>query len=213
MTSISQFQKIVITFLCVFCATQLTNAQAERELWKLQFAVGVNKPFDNVTTDNYFTNSINFVTINLGLQHMFKPELGAKLDLSFNRSQDDVASDEFKLNYTRINAQVVYDGSNLLTFLPPRMNIIAHAGPGLSFTKPLGPFANNKQTFLNAMAGLEFHYGISQGFSVFTDVSYILGFGKDKYDTSVDGFAFNGNLMTITVGVSVALSGCQYCDD
>lgn len=188
------------------------QSQTERELWKLQFGIGFNNPIDNISEDNYFTKSINFVSLNLGVQHMFKPRLGAKLDLSYNRSQSDSQSDEFKLNYTRVNAQLVYDASDVITFLPPRFNVVGHVGPGISFSSPLGAFADNKQTFFNAMAGIEFHYGISQGFSVYTDFSYILGFGSDKYNTLTDGFAFNGNVFTATIGVSVALSGCQYCD-
>lgn len=188
------------------------QAQSERELWKLQFALGFNNPIDNISEDDYFTKSINFVSLNLGVQHMFKPRLGAKLDLSYNRSQSDSQSDEFKLNYTRVNVQLVYDASDIITFLPPRFNVVGHVGPGISFSSPLGTFADNKQTFFNAMAGVEFHYGISQGFSIYTDFSYILGLGSDKYNTLIDGFAFNGNVFTATIGVSVALSGCQYCD-
>ena len=67
--------------------------------------------------------------------------------------------------------------------------------------------------FINAMAGLELHYGISETLSVYGDVSYVLALTqKDKYNPAIDGFSFNGNLLTATIGVSVSLSGCRYCD-
>jgi hypothetical protein len=78
--------------------------------------------------------------------------------------------------------------------------------------KPLGNYADNNLSFLNLMGGLEIHYGLSDTMSVFTDISYIYGSGKD-FDPLTDGFgSFNGNLTTITFGVSFSLSGCYYCD-
>ena len=144
---------------------------------------------------------------------MFTPEMGAKIDFGYNRSVNDKDSPDFKLNYSRINAQFVYDFKSMMTFLPSQMVVIGHIGPGYSFTKPLGSFSENKYSFLNAMAGLEFHYGVARSVSVYADLSYIMGLsGKDKYDPALDGFSFNGDLLTITVGVSVSLSGCYFCD-
>ena len=68
--------------------------------------------------------------------------------------------------------QAVYDLGNLIR-LPQNYAIMAHAGPGFTFVKPLGDYTDNKESFLNAMAGLEFHYGISQSLSLFLDTSYI----------------------------------------
>ena len=142
---------------------------------------------------------------------MFKPQLGAKLDFGFNRFSNDDESPEFKTNYTRINAQIVYDPSVAINFLPPRLAIVGHAGPGLSFVKPLGDYPDNDISFFNVLAGIEFHYDMSERFSLYTDVSYILGFGKD-FDPVTDGYgSFNGNLLNITFGVSVSLSGCRTC--
>jgi hypothetical protein len=99
----------------------------------------------------------------------------------------------------------------LITFLPERIGLVAHAGPGYTFVKPLGDFSGNKESFLNVMAGLEIHYGLTERMSLHTDVSYILGLGKD-FDPLIDGFgSFNGNLLTITFGITFSLSGCQYC--
>ncbi|MEO6346371.1 MAG: cell envelope biogenesis protein OmpA, partial [Aquaticitalea sp.] len=158
------------------------------------------------------TNYINFPTVNLGIQHMFSDHLGAKLDYGFNRVSNAPKSKPFKMNYSRINLQGVYDFTDLMSFLPPQIGIVAHAGPGISMTKPLGNFANNTYTYLNFMGGMELHYRFSESLSVYADGAYALSLsGKDKYDIATDGYSFNGDLMYVVLGVSISLSGCQYC--
>lgn len=204
--------KILILGSLLFLGSK-GHSQTETSRWKFQIAFGVNNPIDDNTSDEYATKGLNFPTINLGIQRMFTSEMGAKLDFGYNRSVNDSDSPEFKLNYSRINAQFVYDFKSTFRFLPPRFVVVGHVGPGVSFSKPLGSFSNNTYTYLNGMAGLEFHYGIARSVSVYTDVSYIMGLsGKDKYDPVIDGFSFNGDVLTVTVGVSVSLSGCYFCD-
>ncbi|MBT8257395.1 MAG: porin family protein [Bacteroidia bacterium] len=206
-----QINKLLI--LVLFGLSSLAWSQPETNQWKFQFALGVNSPIDNMESDGFEFKSINFPSINLGLQHMLTPEWGAKLDFSYNRSGHDDNSPEFKLNYTRINLQAVYDFNGAMNFLPRRMTMVAHAGPGLSISKPLGSYSENKYSYLNGLAGLEFHFGITQTVSIFTDFSYAFKLsGKDKYDPAVDGFSFNGDVLLISVGVSVSLSGCYFCD-
>lgn len=202
--------KIVACLLCFITFTGFS--QDDTSTWKLQFAVGANHPMGSDQNEGYGFKAVNFPSINLGLQYMFMGNLGAKVDFGYNRASDDGGNSEFKLNYSRVNAQAVYDFSEFIGFLPMQLRTVAHAGPGLSFSKPLGDFSDNTYTYLNVMAGLELHYGISRGVSVYGDVSYILGLsGSDKYNPQVDGFSFNGDVMTISVGISVSLSGCRYC--
>ena len=71
-----------IFLVLIFCGfTGNTLAQPETNQWKFQFAVGVNSPIDNMKSDAYEFKSVNFPSINLGIQHMLTPEWGAKLDL------------------------------------------------------------------------------------------------------------------------------------
>ncbi len=88
---------------------------------------------------------------------MFKQQLGAKLDYGFNRVRSDDNSLKFKLNYSRVNAQLVYDPTTAIG-LPVQMGVVLHAGPGYSFVKPLGIYVENDLSFFNAMGGLEIHY-------------------------------------------------------
>jgi hypothetical protein len=204
----TQKHKLIPVFLLF---TAFSFAQKDTNIWKAQIALGVNSPSQSGFVEGFESKPINFPTVNAGFQRMFKRQFGAKLDFGFNRFSNGDDSPEFKINYTRINAQFVYDPTESITFLPERIGLVAHAGPGYTFVKPLGDFANNKVSFLNVMAGLEVHYALSQYMSLYTDVSYILGLGND-FDPIINGFgSFNGNLLTITFGITFSLSGCQYC--
>lgn len=199
---------LVFNMICHFSGL----AQNDMSRIKAQFALGVNSPSSNGFVNDYKANSINFPSVNLGIQYMFASRLGAKLDLGFNRFSNAKNTPDFKTNYTRINGQVVYDLSGFIP-ISNRIGYFIHGGPGVSIIKPLGDFGENKTTNLNALGGLEIHYGISDKLSVYLDTSYIFGFGKDFNPVSSGFGSFNGDLLTITIGASISLSGCYFCGD
>ena len=202
---------LILLFLLM--AVSISGFSQDTSTFKAQIALGVNSPSSNGFVSNFESNPINFPTVNLGLQYFFSPKFGAKLDYGFNRFSNADNSPDFKVNYSRIDAQLVYNATKILNFLPSRMGTFVHAGPGLSMIKPLGDYFQNDTSFLNAMAGIEFHYGLSDALSVYLDTSYIMGFAKD-FDPISEGFgSFNGDLLTITVGLSISLSGCYYCNE
>ncbi|TXE09694.1 porin family protein [Seonamhaeicola algicola] len=208
------FKKYTLTFclLFVFFGIDTMQSQDSKSRLKAQFALGVNSPSSDGFVTGFEGQTYNFPSVNLGLQYMFTPKLGAKLDYGFNRVKNQDNAQEFKLNYTRVNAQAVLDVNETLNFLPPRLGVFLHAGPGYSIVKPLGNYTENNISFLNIMAGVEVHYGISDKLSVFTDVSYIQGFAKN-FNPIQDGFgAFNGNMLTLNFGASISLSGCYFCN-
>ncbi|WMI68582.1 outer membrane beta-barrel protein [Mangrovimonas sp. YM274] len=212
MTSNFKYKKFLFMLMCMVFVSSFMEAQNATSEWKLQLAVGFNNPIDNEKDPIFYTEYVNLPTVNIGLQHMFTETWGAKLDGGFNRASNAESSSEFKLNYTRINVQAVYDFNRLIWFWPEPIAIVAHAGPGVSFTKPLGNYADNTYTFLNALAGLEVHYGLSRTLSVYGDVGYVFSFsGEDKYDPHIEGYSFNGDMMYFTIGISISLSGCAYC--
>ncbi|WP_426432319.1 cell envelope biogenesis protein OmpA [Winogradskyella sp. HB-48] len=207
--------KQYLFLLSVLCIAMYSNAQfKDTSKWKALFAVGFNYPTTDGFVDGTYAQSVNFPTVNIGVQHMFKRTYGVKLDYGFNRFKNDDGSPEFKINYSRINAQFVFDPTEYLGFLPPRLRTILHVGPGFSFAKPLGNLGDNKQSYLNLLGGLELHYAINEKVSVYTDVAYIYGLTSlDEYDPVISGLgAFNGSVFNVTFGIAVSLSGCQYCD-
>ncbi|WP_162623291.1 cell envelope biogenesis protein OmpA [Confluentibacter sediminis] len=209
----SNLKSQIVLFIMMSLVSSITYSQSEIGTWQLQLALGINNPIDDGKNDGYYSKYINFPSLNIGLQHIYAKNLGAKLDLGYNRSVNGEDSFEFKLNYTRINAQLAYDFTDIFPFIPERFRTVVHAGPGISFTKPLGNFSENKYTFLNVLAGMELHYGISESFSVYADMSYALSLSnKDIYNPNIDGFSFNGDLMYVSIGVSVSLSNNCFCN-
>ncbi|MDY2585821.1 cell envelope biogenesis protein OmpA [Winogradskyella aquimaris] len=207
--------KLRLFLFLVFCVSLHSNAQfKDTSKWKALFALGFNYPTTDGFVDGTYAQPVNFPTVNIGIQHMFKRTYGVKLDYGFNRFKNDDGSPEFKINYSRINTQFVFDPTEYLGFLPLRFRTILHAGPGFSFVKPLGCLGDNKQSYLNLLGGLELHYAINEKVSVYTDIAYIYGLTSlDDYDPVLDGLgAFNGSVFNVTFGIAVSLSGCQYCD-
>jgi len=207
--------KQYLFFFIVISMTFSSNAQfKDTAKWKALVALGFNYPTTDGFVEGTFAKSVNFPTVNLGIQHMLKRQYGVKLDFGFNRFKNDDESPEFKINYSRINAQFVFDPSEYIGFLPMRMRTVLHAGPGLTFAKPLGNLGDNKQTYLNLLGGIEFHYAINEKVSIYTDVAYIYGLTSlEDYDPVLSGLgAFNGSVFNLTFGIAVSLSGCQFCD-
>lgn len=208
-----KYKRPLLCFLFV-SAISFGFSQGDTEKVRLQLALGVNNPIDNGENDGYYAKDINLPTVNFGIRYMFKTnKLGAKLDVGFNRAKNDDGSLEFKLNYTRINAQFVFDLTSTLKFLPQEMSVQAHVGPGVSFSKPLLNDSQNTYTYLNGLIGLDVYYSLSRKLSIFVDAAYVKSLkSKNKYNVVTDGYSFNGDLVYATVGLSVALSGCRYCD-
>jgi hypothetical protein len=204
----------IYIFLC-FVILSSVNSFAQRDTvkWKLQLALGVNYPAIDGFSEGFSAKSVNFPTYNIGIQYMFARELGAKLDIGFSRFENDNNVPDFKTNYTRLNAQFVYDPTPSLNFMPRKMRVVFHAGPGISFVQPLGDEGINKETFLNGIFGGEIHYKLSKTFAVYVDGSYVLGFSSiNLNELSPRLGAFNGNIIHATIGISISLSGCYYCN-
>ena len=200
-----------VLFITIFSLSSV-YAQEDYSVFKGQFSFGLNSPSQDGFIQPFEAKGTNFPTINIGLQYMFKAQFGAKLDFGYNRMSSGGDSPEFKLNYTRINAQFVYDLTPKTNFLPIGTGLVLHAGPGYSIVKPLGIYTENKTSFLNAMAGFEFHYNLSRTTSVYFDTSYIAALGGE-FNPISDGFgSFNGNVLNFTVGLSLSLSGCRTCN-
>ncbi|WP_066221856.1 outer membrane beta-barrel protein [Formosa haliotis] len=196
-------------------------AQKDEDVLRIELSFGGNHAFTSGFAQIYASEDpktegrgFNLPTLNFGGQYMFSETLGAKLDIGFSRIFSANDSPEFKINYTRINAQVVYDYSRFIGFIPEEVTLLAHAGPGFSAVRPLGTINDNDQNYLNAILGTQILYMFSRNTSVFFDASYIHGFSNpDTYAPPSEGLgAFNGSMLTFTVGVSLSLSGCYFCN-
>jgi len=208
------FKQYLFFFIVIFITFNSQAQFKDTAKWKALFAIGVNYPTTDGFVQGSYAKSMNFPTVNLGIQHMLNRKYGVKLDYGFNRFKNAEGTPAFKINYSRVNAQFVYDPTQYLKFLPMRLRTVAHAGPGLAMVKPLGILRNNKQTYLNLNAGLEVHYAINEKVAIYTDIAYLYGVTSlDNYQPISSGYgAFNGSVFNLTFGLAVSLSGCQYCD-
>lgn len=204
------------TFLVAFLTVVLTSYAQTYPKIAVNLGIGFNLPQDPFT-DGFSAKPVNFPTIELGAQYLFTKRLGARLDYGLNRFSNDSSSPEFKTNYSRVNLQGVYNASPLLRSINvhPRIGLYFHAGPGMTFLKPLAPqFNGNNDSFLNAMAGMSFHYGLNEFMSGYMDVSYIRGFGGAVAfeGTPLAEKEANG-MLTLTFGIQLALNtACYFCE-
>ncbi|MHA7942834.1 outer membrane beta-barrel protein [Formosa sp. 3Alg 14/1] len=188
-------------------------SQIDEDVLRLKFAVGGNHVSNTGFAEGYGAKEFNLPSVTLGAQYMFTEKLGAKLDLGFSRIKGE--NDEFKINYTRINGQAVYDYTHLFNFdKKSNFQFQAHGGPGFTLVRPLEGLREVDQSYFNFILGVETLYALSRTTGVFFDVSYIHGFTKpDTYTPAINGLgAFNGSMFTFTIGVSLSLSGCYYCN-
>lgn len=206
-------QKAKMLFLFFMLTVSSISAQKTEEGWKLQLSLGVNNPIeDDVKSAGYYSKYANFPTINLGVQYNFSSEFGAKFDVGFNKANNAEGSNEFTLNYTRFNAQLIYDFSSLFPFLPEDIATNIHTGPGYSISKPMGQFSENEYRFLNGIVGFDLHYYVSRTISLYTDLSYVHSFSREnKYDLNIDGFSFNKDLVYLAFGVAYSFGGSCTC--
>ncbi|WP_299778108.1 outer membrane beta-barrel protein [uncultured Formosa sp.] len=215
MSSILKQQKYITSLVIFICLISIHGfAQEEEDVLKFELSFGANQVSESGFAESFSGDEINLPTINVGAQYMFTETLGAKFDLGFNRIKSEGSSESFKINYTRLNLQGVYDYTNIFGSDIDKLKFQVHAGPGFTFVRPLSIAYNNNQNYFNAMVGTEILYALNRNSSVFFDVSYIHGFTKpDSYSPITSGQgAFNGSILTFTVGVSLSLSGCYYCN-
>lgn len=200
---------ILLLFVSMVSAQTLT----------LDLGVGINSPSDDFST-GYKAKGINGLTVDAGIRYMFMKKLGVKADLGFNRYASDDNSIDFKANLTRVNLQAYYNlWDNLYDMqirLPERLAIFVHAGPGMTFIKPLSePFNNTKSSNFNVLGGLAVHYGITDRIAVFADASNFFNLGqKQHYEGAELEDNINASMFNITFGVTISInSDCYYCQE
>ncbi|MDG2430901.1 outer membrane beta-barrel protein [Flavobacterium sp.] len=172
--------------------------------WSLEFNVGVNKPF-NTMSSGYFTTSPSFYHVDLGTRYTFNPYIGIKADLGYDKFKNSKDSQEFETNYTRFNIQAVTDVGYALGLYnrAERVGILFHAGAGVSQFK--NDSNNRKDKLINVIYGLTTTLKISNNVSLSGDISslmhakQILNFDGTSETASQSGL--KNNLLNSSVGL------------
>ena len=133
-----------------------TFGQNDTDTFRMKLALGLHNPIDDGENDGYYSKRFNSPTIDFGFQYLFSRTVRElNLILASTELQVLTKSSMFKLNYSRINMQIVYDFTNFLNILPENFYSQVHFGPGISFTKPLANDSDNRYSFINISAGME----------------------------------------------------------
>ncbi|MGK0430557.1 MAG: hypothetical protein ACJARX_002235, partial [Psychroserpens sp.] len=74
----NRLQKTSILIIALVCFSHTYAQKATNEI-KAQIALGLNSPAQSGFVEQFQGKSINFPTVNLGVQYMFKRQYGAKL--------------------------------------------------------------------------------------------------------------------------------------
>src|SRR5690606_41893730 len=91
------FSKKYILSALLLIYGMLLFSQNAKSVLKAQVSLGVNSPSSGGFVETFEAKPINFPTVNLGVQYMFKEQLGAKFDFVFNRFSNADNSHEFRL--------------------------------------------------------------------------------------------------------------------
>ena len=82
-----KFVKNGLLILFLFSSLSIIAQRRDIPTWSAQIGLGLNSPSKSGFVDSYPAQSLNFPTVNLGVQRMFSRTLGARLDYGFNRDQ------------------------------------------------------------------------------------------------------------------------------
>lgn len=203
-----------VPFIIAFFYVSLSFSQREAEKWKAQFSLGANSPSQSNFVEGFSAESINGPTLNIGIQHFFSKQIGFKLDYGLNRLSKLSDTAAFKINYSRLDTQLVVDLSPWIPSIKDKTKLIAHGGFGYSWSTPLADEVINKLSYPNGILGTEFHYYLTKLMSLYFDFSYIKGLTSNDLTKMNNGglAAFNGDMINMTMGLTFSLSGCYNCN-
>ncbi|MGS2739121.1 OmpA family protein [Sinomicrobium sp. M5D2P17] len=219
-------KKLMFTSLCVgLFATGMTaqemNTSEESETtdvmaqdnfnkWSIEVNGGVNKPARPLA-GGYFTNTPDFLHLDLGARYMFNEKFGLKLDFGYDNFQSDEDSNDFETNYYRVSLQGVANLGRIMNWetWTKTFNLLGHAGAGYSQLRPdQGPISDDHDQMMNWIAGLTGQVKLSDRVVLNADFT-TLAHSRQNYTfdgtrkSSVRGF--DGIMLNATVGISFYL--------
>ena len=188
------------------------NYEINYNKWSIDFGVGVNKP-TRIFTPNYYTETFENASAELGIRYMFNDRLGLKFNAIYNNFQEGDSSPEFNTDFIQFNIDGVVNLRQILKLddFTQKFNLLATGGLGYGFTSfDDDALLSDTDTdnILTFNAGLIPQYKISDKFAL--DLN--LGFsGLIRQHQALDGNSFNNRLgfdgiyYRATLGFSVYL--------
>ncbi|RAV28465.1 OmpA family protein [Sinomicrobium soli] len=184
--------------------------QADFNKWSIEVNGGVNKPLRPIA-GGYFTNTPDFLHLDLGARYMFNEKFGLKLDFGYDKFESDENSMDFESKYYRVSLQGVANLGRIMNWetWTKTFNLLGHAGVGYSSLSPdQGPISDDNDAMANVIAGLTGQIRLGDHVALTADVS---GIGHALQDYTFDGTnktstrGFNGMMMTGSLGLTFYL--------
>jgi OOP family OmpA-OmpF porin len=203
-------KKIVFPLLLVCLSSASLKAQDSQETeavghdfnkWSIEVSGGANKPF-RTFTPGYYTDRVNFFTVDLGTRYMFNNKFGLKLDFGYNKFQNNDDSFEFESTYIRGDIQAVINLGRVLNFedWTSRIGLLAHGGGGVYQLQSDNGF-DGEDWGANLIGGFTAQLRLSDRVVLTGDITGIAnGFQNWNFDgmspnsLTVDGLVLNGTL-------------------
>jgi OOP family OmpA-OmpF porin len=202
-------KKIALPLLLVCLTSASLKAQDSQDettghdfnKWSIEVSGGANKPF-RTFTPGYFTDRVNFFTVDLGTRYMFNNKFGLKLDFGYNKFENNDDSNEFESTYLRGDIQGVINLGRVLNFedWTNTIGLLVHGGGGVFMLQSDNGF-DGEDWGANLIGGFTAQVKLSDRIVLTGDVTGIAnGFqyfnfdGTSKTTSTVDGVVLNGTL-------------------
>ncbi|WP_245777070.1 OmpA family protein [Sinomicrobium oceani] len=185
-------------------------AQDNFNKWSIEVNGGVNKPMRPIS-GGYFTNTPDFLHLDLGVRYMFNEKFGLKLDVGYDNFQSDEKSMDFESNYYRASLQGVANLGRIMNWetWTRTFNLLGHAGAGYSQLRPdQGPISDDHDQMMNWIAGLTGQVKLSDHVALTADFTTI---AHSRQDYTFDGMSktstrgFDGIMFNASVGITFYL--------
>jgi len=147
----------------------------------------------------------------VGFRYMITEYWGIKFDFGSDQFRTDKEgyAQEIGTDYKRISFNVVNNLGRQINMreLSPNLNLLAHAGLGYSYIKPVGVATSDQVDSIgNVIIGITPQYYIIENIALHADVAYIVNFSQHK---DFDGFSrylgvksFVGGMANVSLGLT-----------
>ncbi len=200
----------IISFFLIF--NSFSQGKANNKL-SADLNIGSTNPFSNLSK-NYYANYVGFLHVDLGARYMFLEKIGVKLDLGFDRFQNDkfgVYKESLpfsSMNY-RTNLQGILNIGKILRYSDwsKKIGLIAHGGFGVSIIKgDSATVSLNKSSLtdnsFNLIAGLSPQFKLTDKIALNLDLSFITNINQNyNFDFKNKSNNRYGMIANVSVGM------------
>lgn len=204
---------VVATNAQEMTTTTTTSMEPSYNKWSIELNGGVNKP-TRTMTPGYFTDTFNFFHADLGVRYMFNPKFGLKLDVGYDKFQENDDSLPFESTMLRASLQGVVNVGRVLNFetWTNTFGLLAHGGVGVSqLTAQDGGF-DGEDYMGHGIIGLTGQVRLGNRVALTGDVSGIVH-GKQNWNFDgrgqVNTGAFDGGILNASLGLTFYLGGAE----